>query len=355
MAKNLKPYGDVPYADPGYQTDGVHRYPLSTKGFVKAGWSFINQAKNQKPYTAEQLTHIKNAIKSAAKRFGITISEEETEFVDLAYRGIPMFLPESRSFPAQFEIRSMGNGKIELTGYASTVERPYRMFDQFGEYTETVRAGAFSKTIAANADTAFLANHTGLTLARTKTGSLKMSEDSTGLLTVAELDERRTDARDLMLAVERGDVDEMSFGFRVEQQKWNDDYDQRSLIELNLDRGDVSAVNFGANPNTSVHAVQRAFGSVGAARIHTLASELRAGGDLSSSARQALSQVLDLVATADRGLDAAQPILADVLNIPNPDADDEKTTGKGPDEQESQKLVPLNRHMAKRMAKLGVQ
>lgn len=351
MAKNLKPYGDVPYADPGYQADGVHRYPLDTKAHVKSAWSFINQAKNRTPYTSEQLTHIENAIKSAAKGFDIEISEQNSEFVDLAYRGIQPFLPEQRSYPAQFEIRSMGNGKFELTGYASTFEKPYTMYDMFGEYSEVVRSGAFGKSIAAGADTAFLTNHGGMTLARTKNGTLKLSEDSSGLLTCSELDERRSDSRDLMLAVERGDIDEMSIGFRVTQQKWSPDYDERSMVELDLNRGDVSAVNFGANPHTSISAAQRAFSSLDAARMHAIATEIRSGDDMSPATRQALSQVLDLIAASDRGLDSAQPILAGVLNVPNPDADDKKTGT----EKESAPFVPMTRHMAKRMAKLGVR
>lgn len=352
MAKNLKPYGDVDYADPGYQADGVHRYPLDSKAHVKAAWSYINQPKNAKAYTADQLSSIKSKIKAAAKHFDIEISEQNSEFVDLAYRGIQPYLPEKRSFPAQFEIRSMGNGKFELTGYASTFERPYRMYDMFGEYQETVRTGAFGKSIAAGADCAFLTNHGGLTLARTKNGTLKLSEDSSGLLTCSELDERRSDSRDLMLAVERGDVDEMSMGFRVMQQKWSDDYDERSMIELDLNRGDVSAVNFGANPNTSISAAQRAFSSLDAARMHAIATEIRSGDDMSPATRQALSQVLDLIAASDRGLDSAQPILAGVLGVKNPDADDKKT---GATEKESAPFVPMTRHMAKRMAKLGVR
>ena len=49
----------------------------------------------------------------------------------------------------------------------------------------------------------------------------------------------------------RGDMDEMSFAFRTIRHEWNDDESERRLLELNLDKGDVSVVNFGASPHTS--------------------------------------------------------------------------------------------------------
>lgn len=73
------PYGpadEADYADPGYQADGVHRYPLNTEQRVRAAWSYINVASNAAEYTAEQLEKIKDKIKAAAEKYGIQISEE---------------------------------------------------------------------------------------------------------------------------------------------------------------------------------------------------------------------------------------------------------------------------------------
>jgi hypothetical protein len=72
------PYGDVTYADPGYQKDKKKRYPIDTKPHVKAAWSYINQGDNARAYTPAQLKRIKGRIKSAAKKFGVTISSDET-------------------------------------------------------------------------------------------------------------------------------------------------------------------------------------------------------------------------------------------------------------------------------------
>jgi len=73
-----KPHGDVLYADPGYQPDGKHRYPLDTEAHVRAAWSYINQTDNQQPYTADQLSKIKDAIRAAARRFGVNIDESKS-------------------------------------------------------------------------------------------------------------------------------------------------------------------------------------------------------------------------------------------------------------------------------------
>lgn len=63
-----RPFGDVEYADPGYQADGRHRYPIDTEARIRAAWSYINVARNQAPYTADQVSRIKAAIIAAWKR-----------------------------------------------------------------------------------------------------------------------------------------------------------------------------------------------------------------------------------------------------------------------------------------------
>lgn len=232
--------------------------------------------------------------------------------------------PQLRSYAAQFEVRSVPGApqKMELRGYASVFENPYDMFDIFGPYTEIVRSGAFSKTLSERPDVAYLANHEGLTMARTASGSLTLEQDSTGLLTVAQVNTARQDVRDLVTAIEDGDVDQMSFAFRVTRQTWSPDWEQRDLNEVDINRGDVSAVNFGASPATNV-GLARAFRSRKAADLHRMAVELRAGKALSAATMQTLSQVLDLIASADDAVDQAQPLLADLMGVPNPDADDD--------------------------------
>jgi HK97 family phage prohead protease len=73
------PYGpksQVSYADPGYQSDKVARYPIDSAEHVKAAWSYVNQQGNASKYTAEQLAAIKGRIKAAAKKYGIQIADD---------------------------------------------------------------------------------------------------------------------------------------------------------------------------------------------------------------------------------------------------------------------------------------
>jgi HK97 family phage prohead protease len=62
-----KPYGDVRYADPGYQDDGKKRYPVDTEARIRAAWSYINMPRNQEPYTSDQVAKIKARIVAAWK------------------------------------------------------------------------------------------------------------------------------------------------------------------------------------------------------------------------------------------------------------------------------------------------
>jgi uncharacterized protein DUF6582/Mu-like prophage I protein len=71
-----KPYGDVEYADPGYQSDGKKRYPIDSLAHCKAAWSYVSMPKNAARYTAEQLASIKAKIKAAGKEYGIEFSED---------------------------------------------------------------------------------------------------------------------------------------------------------------------------------------------------------------------------------------------------------------------------------------
>lgn len=163
-----------------------------------------------------------------------------------------------RAYPVQLEVRKSSGGgtKVELEGYASVYEQVYEMWDWLGPYGEVVRAGAGSKTLSENPQTQLLLNHAGLSMAYTHAGTLRLSEDSAGLLIGATVNVARSDVGDMVTAIEDGDVDEMSFAFRVTRQQWSPDYDQRDILEYDIHRGDVSVVNFGANPATTIDAAR---------------------------------------------------------------------------------------------------
>jgi HK97 family phage prohead protease len=122
---------------------------------------------------------------------------------------------ERRIYPVRMEVRAQSEGSATVEGYASVTEQGYDMWDWYGSYTEVVRAGAFTKTLSENPQVQLLLNHGGLSMAYTRAGTLRLSEDSTGLHMGADLNTSRTDVADMVHALADGNVDEMSFAFRV--------------------------------------------------------------------------------------------------------------------------------------------
>ena len=146
---------------------------------------------------------------------------------------------------------------VHLSGIASVTDTPYEMWDFYGPYVERVARDAFSDSLSRQPDVAFLANHEGLSLARTRAGTLLLSSTANGLAAEAWLNPQRPDAGALITAIKDGCIDQMSFGAMLQDGLWNDDFTEFTLTRLDLDCGDVSAVNFGANPHTSIAARAR--------------------------------------------------------------------------------------------------
>lgn len=172
---------------------------------------------------------------------------------DLSIRAERPTTLQRRAVPfrdVQLRAASAGS-ELTFTGYACVTETGYEMSDWLGPFTEVVRQGAFAKTLNEGADVPFLVNHGGLTLARTKSGTMQLAEDDTGLHVEARLDPASPHVAALRSAMDRGDVDEMSFGFWITRQQWSPDFDQRDILEVSLNKGDVSVVNYGANPATA--------------------------------------------------------------------------------------------------------
>ncbi len=147
------------------------------------------------------------------------------------------------------ETRKEDDGKMRLSGYAAVFNNASVPLP----FIEYIAPGAFRKTLSETPDVRLLINHEGLPLARTKNGTLTLTEDEVGLRFDAELPDTN-EARDLYTLIERGDVDQMSFAFRVIRQKFNKDRSERTLTEVSLSDGDVSVVTYPAYPTTTVEA-----------------------------------------------------------------------------------------------------
>jgi len=150
------------------------------------------------------------------------------------------------------ELRLDGEGQQQaIRGYAA-------VFDSLSQplmgFREVIRKGAFRKTIK-EADIRALWNHDpNYVLGRKSARTLQVQEDDKGLSTRIFPPDTQW-ARDLMESIKRGDVTQMSFGFRVVKDNWlpagQDGLPVRELLSVQL--FDVSPVTFPAYPQTEVH------------------------------------------------------------------------------------------------------
>jgi HK97 family phage prohead protease len=221
-------------------------YFISDKQDDCAGWAAVKQESDGSYTTLSCHDNKQDAIDQMV---AVSISEDIEPGGEVNSRSKVKKI-ERRTFTVQdVEARQTEDGTMRLRGYAAvfndaSVPLPFK---------ETIAPGAFRKTLSETPDVRLLINHEGLPLARTKNGTLTLTEDERGLFMDAVIADTN-EGRDLYKLVERGDVDQMSFAFRVIRQKWNDDRSVRTLTEVSLADGDVSVVTYPAYPTTSVEA-----------------------------------------------------------------------------------------------------
>ena len=151
----------------------------------------------------------------------------------------------------RLELRQSEDGLPVLEGYATVYDYRYDIGGgpDAGGFTEVIAKGAAAKS-AKEADVRLLVDHDGVPLARTKSGTLELMSDDIGLKVRATLDPSNPAAQQVRSAMERGDLDQMSFAFRVVRESWSKDYTERTISEVKL--FDVSVVTYPANPATVV-------------------------------------------------------------------------------------------------------
>jgi HK97 family phage prohead protease len=239
-------------------------------------------------------------------------------------------LRETRSLNVHdLQMRSNDDGSLTFSGYASMTGVPYAVNDLLGEYQETIARGAFTKALQENDDVRLLVNHDGIPLARTKSGTLVLSEDENGLRCEAQLDQSSPLVQTIRSAMRRGDLDQMSFAFAVVRQEWSQDYTQRTINECRL--FDVSVVTYPASPSTTADlrsaVVRSVAANVSTGRVDEILFELRNNRDLSPANLALLEQLLSSIKDAAEtihsvgdGLDEASGAVAEMIDTPTEDA-----------------------------------
>lgn len=121
--------------------------------------------------------------------------------------------------------------------------------------TESIVPGAFSGALGG--DIRALTNHdTTLVLGRTRAGTLELREDGHGLWGRVKINREDSDAMNLYHRVQRGDVDQCSFGFCIEQEsvEFREDGSAHWEIEKVNPLYEVTVATFPAYQETSVAA-----------------------------------------------------------------------------------------------------
>jgi HK97 family phage prohead protease len=151
---------------------------------------------------------------------------------------------------AVLELRAEGR---KLIGYAARFDTPAKIAD----FTEIILRGAFGASLKSGRDIIAMVDHDqSKVLARTRSGTLKVAEDSTGLAFELQVPDT-TAGRDALALAERGDLGGMSFGFLVPEggEAW--DGNRRTLTAIDL--YEISVVNaWPAYDGTTVSARSRA-------------------------------------------------------------------------------------------------
>ena len=164
---------------------------------------------------------------------------------------------EIRAF--MFEVRA--NQDEEHGHFLSGRPIVYDERTDLGWYDEIIESGALDD--ADLKDVRFLVNHNTdmIPLARSRNNNenstMQMSIDEKGMEIRVDLDtENNAEAKSLYSAVERGDLDGMSFMFTVDGDKWDDiesDHPTRTITKISR-VFEVSAVTFPAYEQTSISA-----------------------------------------------------------------------------------------------------
>jgi len=163
------------------------------------------------------------------------------------------------------EIRTAEDGTTKIVGYAAKFNT---RSEDLGGFTETIDPNFFNSCLTG--DTRALVNHDpNQVLGRTASGTMKLSVDKVGLR--YEIDPPDTQcARDLQVSMKRGDINQSSFAFQVDNEGDKGDsfeYDDKNGVYvrtlLKCKRlFDVSPVTYPAYADTESNVSQRSLDGV---------------------------------------------------------------------------------------------
>lgn len=200
----------------------------------------------------------RNRLNGFARALGLALSRlidaAEEDGCDYGDEENSRPVVERRFYTAEIRLVE-SDGQRRIVGYAAVFSQ---LSEEMWGFREMIEQGAFQRTIAEGADVRALMNHDpNLILGRTRAGTLDLAEDDIGLrYEIAPPDTQY--ARDLMISLERGDINQSSFGFRVVKERWETRDEENIRFLMDVDLFDISPVTFPAYPQTSAEARAKA-------------------------------------------------------------------------------------------------
>lgn len=155
---------------------------------------------------------------------------------------------------SDFNVRRDGDSNPKIEGYFAVFNSNYELWPGA---SESVAPGAFDETLAGDIR-ALIDHETRLVLGRTKSGTLQLRQDERGLWGSIDVNPNDVDAMNLVARMERGDVDQCSFGFDIldEETEFREDGSIHWTIK-SVKLYEVTVCTFPAYEETSV-AVRKA-------------------------------------------------------------------------------------------------
>lgn len=177
-----------------------------------------------------------------------------------------------RCVAQQFQTRA-ANDDLYIEGYFSVFNSEYPLWE---DASEIVKPGAFTNSVSG--DVRALINHdSSLVLGRTKAGTLALRQDERGLWGSIKINRDDVDAMNLYARVQRGDVDQCSFGFDIKQETFVDLGGGKCRWEIEeVDPlYEVSVCTFPAYTETSVSARRQDLAEIERRRAEAWRSEMK--------------------------------------------------------------------------------
>ena len=237
-----------------------------------------NNASMRRMYRALGIKAVNVGELPPATRKATTVMETRAHFVD------------------DMEIRSVGD-KMTFKGYAA-------VFNSDSEplpFIEQIKPGAFARTLKSRNNIRMYVNHNdSQLLASTRSGTLRLQEDSKGLLAEADLP-MTTDGRNMSILLEQRIVDSMSFGFSVPRggDTWSPDGSRRTLTEVRLH--EVSVVTGQPAYAATTASVRKLAARVAVDEVSLAAAlvTLESGEELDAAQADLIRGVVDQLAPKD--------------------------------------------------------